>query len=299
MMAWVRPFTGEEGLGSVVDILAAEVAAALEPSNTDILTIRDRVAERFIKFGTGEQAIRPYLAIWRQLQPKLWQREERAREIIAISRSKYLDISKIKVVEWLNSQIRTPADANRQIESLRQRLAEDIRSRGDERIPNASNVAANFFDDIKRNSAFLNSGIPNPALQYLLKQGIDEADIKLETTMEEIFDLITFRQQLRPVSSILGISWSDLKASVSMDRIPSWIIQNALRKYRQDLPRREGGELTDSHLACLAAYADITYVDKRTKENFTRARQKSPEFAAIVRRVEKAGHYRDIAQHLI
>jgi hypothetical protein len=39
-----------------------------------------------------------------------------------------------------------------------------------------------------------------------------------------------------------------------------------------DIPKREGGELTDTALACLAAYADVTLVDKRTWEGVRRLR---------------------------
>jgi hypothetical protein len=56
--------------------------------------------------------------------------------------------------------------------------------------------------------------------------------------------------------------------------------------------------LTDNYLACLSAYADVTYVDKRTLENFRRAEQKSPELKVLLRRVEKASNYRMIAQQL-
>jgi hypothetical protein len=96
----------------------------------------------------------------------------------------------------------------------------------------------------------------------------------------------------------MSISWPRLTAGVKMERIPSWVIQNSLRKYGQDLPERKGSDLTDSYLTCLAGYADITCVDKRTKENVTRARRKCAEFAMIVRQVEKAGHYSQIAKLL-
>jgi hypothetical protein len=45
----------------------------------------------------------------------------------------------------------------------------------------------------------------------------------------------------------------------------------------------------------LVAYADITFVDKRTHEALRKARPKLPELAAILKRVEKAGDYSAIA----
>jgi hypothetical protein len=57
--------------------------------------------------------------------------------------------------------------------------------------------------------------------------------------------------------------------------------------------------LNDQYLVCLAPYADVTYVDKRTHEWVARARRASPEFAGLVRRVEKASGYAEIARHLL
>jgi hypothetical protein len=71
-----------------------------------------------------------------------------------------------------------------------------------------------------------------------------------------------------------------------------------LRRYAQNLPERKGSELIDRYLACLAPYADITYVDKRTHENINRARRNSPEFAAVIRRVEKASGFEEIGSGL-
>jgi len=104
MVAWIRDYTGAEGLGSVVDILAAEAAAALESPLANVVGIRDRTAEGLITFGTGAQAIGPYVNTWRELQLELWQREERTREIVAISRSTYVDNSKTKVVDLLKGR---------------------------------------------------------------------------------------------------------------------------------------------------------------------------------------------------
>ena len=60
----------------------------------------------------------------------------------------------------------------------------------------------------------------------------------------------------------------------------------------------DGSELADRYLACLAAYADVTYVDKRTHEASRQARQKSKVFASLVHRIEKAGEYGKIAGQL-
>ncbi|RWX58876.1 hypothetical protein EN780_35755 [Mesorhizobium sp. M4B.F.Ca.ET.089.01.1.1] len=80
--------------------------------------------------------------------------------------------------------------------------------------------------------------------------------------------------------------------------MPSGIIYNAIRRFHPDTHEWDGSELTDRYLACLAAYADVTYVDKRTYEACRLARQKSETFAALARHVEKAGSYEAIPGQL-
>jgi hypothetical protein len=60
----------------------------------------------------------------------------------------------------------------------------------------------------------------------------------------------------------------------------------------------KGSDLIDGHLACLSAYANVTYVDKRTFEALRQARQSSQGLAKIIGRVEKAGNYWNIPEQL-
>ena len=96
----------------------------------------------------------------------------------------------------------------------------------------------------------------------------------------------------------LGLPWPELKARVTEDRLPSGVIQSALARFRPDTLDRKGSDLTDGYLACLSGYADFTYMDKRTHEAFRIARQRSREFGALVRRVEKARDYQEIIEQL-
>jgi hypothetical protein len=96
----------------------------------------------------------------------------------------------------------------------------------------------------------------------------------------------------------LNLPFEELKARVKEDRVPSGIISSAITRHHPDTREWDGSELADRYLACLAAYADVTYVDKRTHEASRRARQKSATFASIVRRMEKSGGYSEIAKQL-
>ncbi|MCP3395329.1 hypothetical protein NLM27_42100 [Bradyrhizobium sp. CCGB12] len=80
--------------------------------------------------------------------------------------------------------------------------------------------------------------------------------------------------------------------------IPSGVIGGAIARYHPDTKEWDGSELADRHLGCLAAYADVTFVDKRTLEASRQAKQKSKAFASVVRSIERAADYVTIAQKL-
>ena len=82
------------------------------------------------------------------------------------------------------------------------------------------------------------------------------------------------------------MSYDDAICVVRPEQIPTWSISKALGSYLPDLPERQGGELTDTHLTCLAAYADVTLVDKRTLEGVRRLRQKDPDLAGLLGHIE-------------
>jgi hypothetical protein len=77
------------------------------------------------------------------------------------------------------------------------------------------------------------------------------------------------------------------------NRLPCGVIQQTVARFHPETREWDGSELSDRHLACLAAYAYVTYVDRRTFEAFRQARQKVPVLSTLVHRVEKAGPYWD------
>ncbi len=297
VVGWIAQADGKEGLGTIVDILAAEAKAAFELRDADAIEVRDRVSKTLVKVGTGEQAIAPYASIWREAQSEFWAREQQDKQVVAIARSKAFDISALKVADLLEGRIRAPENIARALGVMHATLTHEIATRGDKRIARPEIVAEQFFGQV----VAIATPLPNTARDLVLRglslMSIDLTDIGPETTMAEINDLSLFRKRLEVAAEASGLRPEQLRR-LRMDQIPSWIVDSALRAHGQDLPERKGSELTDRYLACLAPYADITYVDKRTKENFRRATRRSPETRALVRRVEKTSTYTEIVRHL-
>lgn len=298
IVAWVASIAGEEVPGSIVDILVFEMSAAFDLPSSSANNVRDRVSERLFRIGSGREAIKVLAEAGEQLQNALWVREERAREIVAIDTSNFTDIGHMKVARWLGSELRSAEDAEQQFQVIYERLSTHIQQQGDKRIPDAATVAARFISEVKVEA----SGVPRtakyPVVHLLSKLEIAPTEIGPETTFADVFELVGFRRKMQGINELLGLNWSALKSRVSQHHIPSEVIQVSLRNHCPPIPERKGSELNDRYLACLAAYADCTYVDKRTLENFRRARQKCPELSALVRNVEKASGYSEITKRL-
>jgi hypothetical protein len=124
----------------------------------------------------------------------------------------------------------------------------------------------------------------------LVNQGVDEHEIRDECLLADLSRLGLVRSQLRTVASETGRSFEELK-QVPMDVLPSRVIDEALRTHGQPRARRPASDINDAHLAVLAAYCDVLYVDKRTAEDFRRACHKEKRLHGLIGQVAKAADF--------
>lgn len=296
-VASVRSAHGEDVVGGIIDILAFEVEAAFNTPTMNAAEVREKVTSDLLRVGSGAGIIRSALEAWPLLKPELAQRQERDREIVAICRSGFAQVSHLKVVDFLRGSVRRPEEIRQRFSAMHGALSEDIRKRGDRRLSDAEAVSATFLESVRRFGTTASTH-DNPGLRILEASGVDLSDIDENTTVGEVGALGAFRAKLRVINRLTQLRWDKLKASVSAVRLPSQIVQSGVDRFRPDTKEWKGSDLNDAHLSCLAAYADVTYVDKRTHEAMRIAKDKMPEFAVLVRRVEKAVHYSNIPAQL-
>jgi hypothetical protein len=293
-VAWIKSAQDDPSPGGIVDILAFEADQAFKDAKADPAAIRDRVLPNLIRCGRGQEVIAPFAANLDRLQPSFWRRAQQEREIIAISRSSTIDFGNTKGMDWWKGGWRSLDDAHRRLSAMARLLAEDIRQRGDKRISEPATVATEFLAGVLERAETGQIEGDHLSEAALLPEHVERWEIGPDTTLNEMADLSAFRRRLRLANEYLGAPWPELKRRVTEKHLPSTLIQSILRDYVQDPPRRKGSELTDRHLACLAPYADRTYVDKRTHEAVVRARRKLPQFASVTRSLEKASGYPEI-----
>lgn len=298
ILAWIGDGTPDTSPGGVTSILNAEVKAAYDDPGADLLDVRQEAARHLLRVGSGEDMLGPDPDIWLALGAVFAERTASARDMVAITRTDVIDIRHMPISQLLSGRLRRGQDLRRNLDLIRGSYASDIERHGDRRIPDPHAVAAGFMQQVEDMAMEFPSSAKELVLGTLAKQGIEPEDIRPGSTIGEVLDLGLFLSHVRFAAGNMQLPWREAKRRVQIGRIPSELITDRLLRHAQKLPERKGSELNDSHLACLAAYADVTFVDKRTLETFRRARSKDAPFDAVCKRVERAGSYRDIPKIL-
>jgi hypothetical protein len=300
LAAWVRPSDPDSGPGSVLEVLKAEVQAAYAHPGADLLQVRDLAREGLFFVGPGSEAIPDGFQDWRILRAPLIERQEGSRRVAAIARWRATDIDNVRISDLLAKPFRKAEDANRALQHLRNQLAGEIAARGDKRIADPGAMADHFFAEIAREGQAIPTGgdLP-PVIQLLLMAGLELEDIDLSTTFGQTTNLLIFRERLRMVADASELPWQTLKQVATQDRLPVTVIEECMRAHAQDQPERKGSDLNDTHILCVAPYADVTYVDKRTLENVRRARGKVAALDLLIGEVRKAGGHAEISTVLM
>ncbi|MGE0851868.1 MAG: hypothetical protein AB7O44_19960 [Hyphomicrobiaceae bacterium] len=296
-VAWIASVHDAASIpGSVVDILSHEVRTAFSNPCLDAARVRDAVRPRLVRYGTGEQFAALFTGRWQWLRLEARARAERSRHIVAVSRSTSWDISSMTIEELANKPLRTAQEAVVRFSRMRQSLSNEIRERGDKRIANPETVSAEFIEEVVRTTGPLPLTARDLIHRSLLPYDISPCELTPGMTVGELGELMIFRKRLRMASDAVRVPWDEAKARITKRQLPAMIIDRALRLYGQDQPERKGSEMTDRDLATLSPYADIITVDRRTKEDFRRALSRAPDIRLLVRQVEKASRYPDIAR---
>jgi hypothetical protein len=271
-----------------VDLFVAECGSILEMGeDRSLIKVRDAAKQKLISFGSGADAVAPYEDDWFELRPYLWKREKEAREIVAVTRAQVVDISKRTVGSYLAGALRSADQARAVLGAMRLRMSNEIRSRGDRRILNPDEIATKFYDEVYSEGSQLLTDEGSQPRDAVAKFGIDLAQLDPDTKMGEVLADVEFQSRLRVAGRALNISVEELGKTIRPDLVPTWTIEKSIVNFGQLRQEHKGSELNDRHLACLAPYCNLTYVDKQTMEDIRRAHQKSPAFVSIMGKVER------------
>lgn len=296
LIAWISQNDSQPSIGGVTTILASEVQAAFQSPDADVETVLRLAAKGLIAAGTGEDLLGPDPHDWLDLIPIFAAQNERAREIVALTHTDVIDTSKLTLRKLMNSSRKTGDALKSSLELMQGTYFQVIKASGDKRIDDPESLAQEFMEAVR---AF---GDANPGdakslvFAGLAEQGIEPSDLHLDMTVDEALELGVFFSQIRTVAEGKGLPWQELKKRVRKSNIPSSVVVGDVAKFLPTTVERKGSELNDMHLATLAPYADVTFVDKRMHHAFRQAFRKNKSLEEICSRVERASSYRDIPQ---
>jgi hypothetical protein len=103
LVAYLRLDKDKIGLGSIVQVLAAETIAASE-GHRDLISIRDRARELLLKTGSGTQAVGVESWLWEVIRPELQSRSDKMDTIAALRHLRTFD-EKQTISELLKAEI--------------------------------------------------------------------------------------------------------------------------------------------------------------------------------------------------
>ncbi|MDR3489588.1 MAG: hypothetical protein P4M05_32450 [Bradyrhizobium sp.] len=292
LIAWMRFPQEPAGLGAITDILAAE-AIAVNAGCDSPRTLRDHVRQLLMRTGPAAEAIGTENWVWEVVRPEIFARRSHVGMVAALSSFNTFDESQT-VGQVATQAKRRPEDVARKMRAIHAQALSEAMAADKRRTPAEARAMADEF--VSRVLAMMPTrdiSVRELLVSTYVAQGLDPGEIRDESRISDLSTLATFRSQLRVVAERTNLSFDQLKR-VRMEWLPSWRIVQALRKHGQQRTERPGSNVTDEHLAVLAAYSDIVYVDRRTHEDFRRVLQKEPDIALLIGTVAKAGRYCDL-----
>lgn len=171
-MAWLRLPQVEEGLGSIVDIFAAEVMAACE-GQSDLAAVRDRARSLLLMTGNGCQAIGEHGWVWEALRPVIHSRQDHLTAVASLGSMQTFD--KTQTVGQLSKMnIADPGKILAKLSRIHQQAFQHaLRGTGGDEVK-ARAMADNFIERTIAMVPAPGSTVRDLLVSTLTSQGVDE-----------------------------------------------------------------------------------------------------------------------------
>ena len=283
---------GEAALGSITDILAAE-AIAYDAGCSGLVEVRDQVRSQLIQVGPGINAVGQENWVWDALRPLMIEQRPHSAMVAALGGTGFMDENRT-VGQLATQRQRSPAEKRIVLTRIHAKAVREAREADPLRsVEEAQHMADSFLLKVLKLMPEEDVPVRELIVATYGRYGLTPEEVRDDRTLAELSTLATFRSHLRIVAEKAGLPFDRL-IRVRMESLPSWQIRDALKRHGQRRRRRPGSDIHDEHLAALAAYTDVLFVDKRTHEDFRRVVQKDPDLAKLFGSIAKAGDYEQL-----
>ncbi len=277
--------------GTIVDILAAELEAALHGADS-MAEVREAARGLLVRTGSGTDVIGTEMWIWQVVRAECRRRNRSSRSIAAIRRMGLFD-DRRSVGEIVKGSIRPPNDRQSRLARMSGEVTDHVRTRGDVRIEDPAGVANWFMSEVGEVDLPPDIDVRGLLEWALTGQGLDREEIRDDALLADLNRLAIYRTRLRIIADHLGVPYVRLKA-IDPAILPSLWVQHGLERHGQDRQRRPGSDLADECLAALAPYVDELFVDRRTREDFRRLGRADKSLVNRIGTVRSAGQFTEL-----
>lgn len=279
-VAWVRSLGSEWPVGSILDIQASELSAALKLSSPTLRSVAEAAREGLFVFGTGVQLANLLQPIVGELRSHAI---SRAPERDAIAGIQTVDLgtdlqARLELLPAGDAAAHLRAVGS--FDVLKDVLVRKLRKAGPKQEGHEE-VADWFLTQVARDmSAILKDGDDLEAA-FLEHYGLSCEDLASNQTIGELGQLAGFRAKMHLVARYASIADEARIDQLDMESIPSIVVSEALLYSRSRASRARGSDLNDTYLSALICYADLTEVDKRTHEFLVQSMRRNPSLSAV------------------
>jgi len=264
------------------------------------LEIRDHVRSRLFQLGPGANSVRllrRYIEVFQHLAAE--EAEDHRRQI-AVIRSAAAQAPDVTLRELASMHFKAPEDQSANLTEMRAMLSQEVEVRKDRNLKApAEEVAEWFVGMVESRAPKAGQNIISILRRELAAMHVDIDELGFDAKLGDLTLLGEFRQRLKVVSkNIPHLPWSRILTRATEERLPSALIYKGLRLYAQDQPERKGSEIPDRHIATIACYADLTFVDRRTQADFIAIKRKIPGLNTLMRLTRKNTDWDKVIEHI-
>ena len=299
IVAYVRSrLGGDTGTGTIVDVLATEVAAALETGSVDTVAIADAARPDVFGYASGRDVMRAFDEVEPLLAEHMrWQREQ-ARRTVAISQADVERAPNLPLGELLRLSLRSPADREVFLRRYGATMMSEVVERGDADIKDPAAVATAFMASVREDVRQVQGTDDHPLLHMLKSIRLRSEELHEEAKLDDLQFIAFCRHRASIAARGAGLDSEEVALRVRAERLPSAIISEGMTRFGQQPKRRKGSVMNDTHLVCLSPYATLTSVDKGTLANVERASARCPVFRSVIGAVARGRTYVDLIPRL-
>ncbi len=297
VVSWIKSKNNSFFTGSVIDIFGTEIKLILDGVKTkkDIIS---KTKDGLFRYGTGCELLNNFddeLLLLREFDYFDTQQQKSTDSLVHIMDP---SISKIKLSDIKDSDLRTPEEAEKYLTEHRQKIESELAERGDKKLKDINTLSDQYIEAVEKFCSNVNQNSSETLIEKLLSaNGLTKANIDKNTTIGDLGDLAAYKIQLDIISKSYNFN-SDIVLKFSKSIIPSIDVLTKVGIIIRNEPRAHGSNFPDKYMSVFSLYVDYLIVDKRINECFRQLRNREPDFIPQFNQIIKMSDYCDI-EHII